>query len=387
MTMEAGWQIIYIGGISISLFLFIILIGKQKKTTADKILSTWLFFALVHLIIIAGYASGFIYKTPVLIGWELPLPFLHGPFLYLYILFLSGQQRYHGFRHLLHFIPAVSAALFLAFIIPEVQLSPSALSDFTPLFRGIVTGIMISGVIYVILSLRLLYRHRKNIVGQFSNTDRITLNWMRYLIAGMGIIWIVVIFTQSARTVYIAVALFIFFIGYFGIRQANIFSNPVSAHEVLLPSILEPGDQPEETDTVPETAGRIKYEKTKLEETKASEIQAKLAVLMKEEECYKDPELTLGDLAKMLDVLPGTLSQVINSKEGKNFYDYINTLRVEAFKKLLLRPESRQYTLLALAFECGFNSKSSFNRNFRKITQMSPSGYVKQQRIEIQLED
>jgi len=385
--MAAGWQIIYISGVSISLFLFIMLISKQKKTIADKILSTWFFFALVHLILIASYASGFIYKIPALIGWELPLPFLHGPFLYLYILFLSGQQRNYGFRYLLHFIPSLLAALLLAFIIPAARLDTSALSDFTPLFKGIVVCIMISGVVYVTLSLRLLYRHRQNIVGQFSNTDKITLNWMRYLISGMGIIWIVVIFIPSAQAVYIAVALFIFFIGYFGIRQAGIFSNPASMHEVLLPTVLEVDNQPEETEIIIETADRIKYEKTKLEETKASEIQAELTALMKEQECYKDPELTLGDLAKMLNILPGTLSQVINSKEGKNFYEYINTLRVEAFKELLLQPESRQYTLLALAFECGFNSKTSFNRNFRKITQMSPSSYVKQQQIEIQLGD
>lgn len=384
--MATGWQLIYVAGISISLFLFIMLISKRQKTGADKILSIWLFFALVHLIFIAWYASGLAYKTPDLVGWELPLPFLHGPFLYLYILFLSCQ-RHHKWLYLLHFIPAILVAIILAFVLPEVHSSTYALSAFTPLFHGMVTAIMISGVVYVILSLILLSRHQRNIAGQFSNTDKITLSWMRYLISGMSVIWIVVIFIQSAQALYIAVALFIFFIGYFGIRQTGIFSNTSLPHEVLLPAVLETAAQPKKADHITETADRIKYEKTKVDENKASEIQAELLVLMKEQECYKDPELTLGDLAGILNITPGILSQVINSREGKNFYDYINTLRIEAFKQLLLQPESRQYTLLSLAFECGFNSKTSFNRNFKKITGMSPSVYARNQKIDIPSEN
>lgn len=384
--MATSWQLIYVAGISISFFLFIILISKQRKTIADKILSIWFFFALLHLIFIACYACGLVYKTSAFIGWELPLPFLHGPFLYLYILFLSGQQRYK-WNYLFHFIPAVLVAFILAFVLPEVHSSTSALSAFKPLFQGMVAAIMVSGVVYVIVSLLLLKKHQRNIVGQFSNTDKITLNWMRYLISGMAMIWIVVIFIQSVQALYIAVALFIFFIGYFGIRQVGIFSNSLSPHEVLLPTDLEIASPPEKTGIPSEESDYIKYEKTKVSEDKASEIQAKLIDLMKENECYKDPELTLGDLAGMMDIPPGTLSQVINSKEGKNFYDFVNTLRIEAFKQLLLQPESKQYTLLSLAFECGFNSKTSFNRNFKKSTGMSPSTYIKSLKINIESGD
>lgn len=384
--MATSWQLIYVAGISISLFLFIILISKQKKTIADKILSIWLFFALLHLVFIACYACGLVNKTSAIAGWELPLPFLHGPFLYLYIVFLSGQQRYK-WNYLFHFIPAVLVALILAFILPEVHSSTSALFAFKPLFQGMVAAIMVSGVVYVIVSLLLLKKHQRNIVGQFSNTDKITLNWMRYLISGMAMIWMVVIFIQSVQALYIAVALFIFFIGYFGIRQVGIFSNTLSPHEVLLPTDLKIASQTEKNSIPSEESDYIKYEKTKVSEDKASEIQAKLINLMKENEYYKDPELTLGDLAGMMDIPPGTLSQVINSKEGKNFYDFVNTLRIEAFKQLLLQPESKQYTLLSLAFECGFNSKTSFNRNFKKITGISPSTYVKSLKMNLEPRD
>ena len=75
---------------------------------------------------------------------------------------------------------------------------------------------------------------------------------------------------------------------------------------------------------------------------------------------------------------PNYLSQVINEVEGINFYDYVNRLRVEEFKRLLSLPENQRFTLLALAYDCGFNSKSAFNRCFKKTTGLSPSEYAKQ---------
>jgi AraC-like DNA-binding protein len=96
------------------------------------------------------------------------------------------------------------------------------------------------------------------------------------------------------------------------------------------------------------------------------------------EKLFTEPELTLTDLSSRLGVHSNYLSQVINEAEGVNFYDYINLLRIDEFKRLVLLPENQKYTLLALAFECGFNSKSAFNRCFKKATELSPSEYVKQ---------
>lgn len=87
---------------------------------------------------------------------------------------------------------------------------------------------------------------------------------------------------------------------------------------MIRPIVLESDVLPA-AESVSEAADHIKYEKTKLEDSKAIEIQERLTLLMKEKECYKDSELTLGDLAKMLDIQPGMLSQVVNSKEGKIF--------------------------------------------------------------------
>jgi AraC-like DNA-binding protein len=83
-------------------------------------------------------------------------------------------------------------------------------------------------------------------------------------------------------------------------------------------------------------------------------------------------------------VNPNTLSQVINSREGKNFYDYINLLRIADFKEQIQQPESQKYSLLGLATQCGFNSKTTFNRNFKKATGLSPTEYLAKNNISLQ---
>ncbi|MFM9987939.1 helix-turn-helix domain-containing protein [Flavobacterium sp.] len=128
---------------------------------------------------------------------------------------------------------------------------------------------------------------------------------------------------------------------------------------------------------------KIKYEKSKINSDEVSAIQKKLNVLIQTEKTYTDPELTLSDLAQKISVHPNTLSQIINSVEQKNFYEYINDLRVEEFKKLIAVPENQKFTLLSLAFESGYNSKTAFNRNFKKNTGHSPSDYLKQMNISL----
>ena len=97
---------------------------------------------------------------------------------------------------------------------------------------------------------------------------------------------------------------------------------------------------------------------------------------------YLDPELDLAKLSALVDLNPKQVSHTINRSFSKNFYEYINSYRVEAFKQLASDPENKKLTLLGLAFECGFKSKSTFNDAFKKTTGKTPSQYVNQQKKE-----
>jgi TolB-like protein/AraC-like DNA-binding protein/Tfp pilus assembly protein PilF len=101
--------------------------------------------------------------------------------------------------------------------------------------------------------------------------------------------------------------------------------------------------------------------------------------LMKEGEIYLDATITLRHLAEQLDMQPNKLSWLLNEKIGKNFNEYINAFRLIAFKEKALNPNNSNITLLGLAYESGFNSKTVFNVYFKKMEGMTPKSWVKAQ--------
>lgn len=374
---------LYFSSVIVSIYLLLLLIGKPDKTTADKILIIWQLFATLHLADLYFVISGHYHQFPYLLGWSGVFPLVHGPFLYLYILHLTAKKK-PAPMWLLHFLPVVLISIcWLPFLLLHPQEKIRVFDNGLPAFSylAIFTNItiIISGVSYITASAILLYKFKRQLKEEFSNTEKISLNWLRYLIGGMGIIWLFVVFYQTPQTIYLSASLFICFIGFFGVRQKAIFKSPG-------PSI---GMETEKEEPVPIAvsqpivvevpAARIKYKGSSLTEVDALKIQEQLNELMDQERLYTNPELTLGEVARLLQVHDAILSQVINSKFDQSFYDYINFLRVEAFKKVVAAPGSKSYTLLSIAFECGFNSKSSFNRNFRKFTGQQPSAYLKDQ--------
>ena len=104
---------------------------------------------------------------------------------------------------------------------------------------------------------------------------------------------------------------------------------------------------------------------------------SKLRQLMETEKLYLNPDLNLSILAESLHMKPRQLSSMINQNCDQNFYDLVNSYRVEAFKVRLQSTDRDKLSLLGHAYECGFYSKSTFNHVFKKITQLTPSEYLK----------
>jgi len=391
---------LYLTGIVITIFLVILLTGKKNKTRADRILIVWLCVIAFHLVLFYLFITGKIYNYPVLMG-HLPYPLLHGPLLFLYTAELTGQRGKNRIAWPLHFIPVIILYLFL---IPFFSLSPAEKinvyrhkgAGYEGLIQVCFVATVISGIAYIAASLFLLRRYKKSIKNEFSNIEKINLAWLRYLIYGLAVIWIAIIFGSDPVVFGIAVV-FVFFLGYFGIRQVGIFTTAHPRTDKLQTFPLTPIAKDSNIPIYPEQsqyatamqleinaiASKVKYEKSGLGEQQAGRIYEQLVTCMSDQKLFSDSELTLAALANALDVHPNHLSQVINSYEGKSFYDYINFHRVEEFKRLAPLPGNRNYTLLSLAFECGFNSKTSFNRNFKKATGVSPSEYIQQLNISL----
>lgn len=365
---------LYLTGIIITFFLVVILASKKNKSQADKILAFWLFCTGFHLFLYYLHYKNDFASFPFLLGFELPMPLLQGPFLYLYTSSLTNQNQNRKFNFL-HFLPFGIAVLFLIpfFALPfqeKLNVFQNEGKGYENLILILYGAILLSGIVYALLSLKKLSKHQKTISETFSSTEKINLRWLQYLILGSSIIWIIVIFYED-EYIFSFVVFYLIFIGYFGIKQVGIFTNQSIAENAVLNI---PSTQNIEIEN---TSEKIKYEKSGLNASDLQFIHQRLTEIMTNEKLYKNPDLTLTELSQKLNIHPNILSQVINSAEGKNFYDYINLQRIEEFKKQILLPENKKFTLLSVAFECGFNSKTAFNRNFKKATGISPSEYLK----------
>jgi len=370
-------EVIFISGIFMSLFIVILLLTKKRKTLADKILAVWIAVIAIHLVGFYYNQIGYWEKYPHLIGITAPVPLFHGPLLYLYSLYaLRGEQRIRAVDYL-HFIPGMFAYLymfkffFLYSASEKIQVDKGEINDFHAFSVVLLIAILISGLVYAVLSYSLTLKYGNKLKERFSFSEGISLKWLRYCIVSIGLFFLLAVIVFLLRDglnysfpfnpeyiFYSILIIFIFYIGYFGIKHENIFVN------IPLP---ENGETNQE-------ASITKYKNSGMSAEIASELHEKLLKFMEEKKPYLNPRLSLSDLSRELDISSNQLSQIINHQAGVNFHDFINKYRVAEF--LINANSNQNFSLLGLALDAGFNSKSSFNYIFKKQKGISPSQYL-----------
>lgn len=398
-------------GLGIDFLLILLLISKRGKTLADRILLVWLILIGCHLLLFALSLQPItIHNIHWLLGTSIPFPMLHGPMLYLYTAAMTNMLPAKRSLLILHFFPALLGVLLFAPVFFKSAVEKMAFLNGdgkeyeTANFIRIIL-LQVSGFVYVIWCLLLLQKHKKNIRQEFSYEEKINLNWLRYFIYGLAAIWIIIVLTRSDYYIFAGVVLFIVFLGYFGIQQVGIFTptqfikldqqtqvdiqvSSRSKESFAQPTLDDIIVKANTGSTTPESIEiqneaeaveyrpRKKYANSGVTAEMGNEIHQRLIHFMDTEKLFTEPDLSLSMLSEIIKVHPNYLSQVINEKEGKTFFEYINSLRITEFKRLVASPTSRQFTIISLAYDCGFNSKSSFNKNFRKVTGLSPSDYL-----------
>lgn len=378
-------NLLYLSGIILAFFLSILLVTKTNKSRADYILMVWLAFCGFHLTTFYLIFTDQVNLHPHLVSLGVPLPIIHGPFLFLYTSYQTSNKPFK-FSELWHFLPLLIFFIWFAdfYLLSNAEKITVYRAQGNPYADDLVYFvyfIYVTGTIYILMSAYRLVIYRKNLVNQFSNIEKINFNWLMYLIIWLGLIWVVVIFVQLDEFIFAIASLLILWMGYFGIKQVRVFSqiNPLEE----LPDVnvrtlgIKTYDDERDTSLGEDLPVTQKYQKSILSDADIQHIYQRLKILMDTEKPFLDPDLTLSDLAAALHTHPNYLSQVINTCEEKNFYDLVNLKRIEEFLKLSTEPASQQFTLLANAFACGFNSKASFNRNFKKYTGATPSEYLK----------
>lgn len=373
---------IFIAGISIGLFISALLLVKKNKTKSDYILLLWMLLNSIHIGFFYLMFSGKLYDYPHLLGLQFALPLLHGFMLYLYVATVTYQTPGKKFYYFFHLLPAIATLIYLIpfFILPsaeKIAIFKSGGKGYELFQQILLYLVFLSGIVYVIWSSILLRLHKKRIRDEFSNLEDVNLNWLRFLVIGLGTVWTLVILIQNDTLIFLAVSVFVILVGFFGIQQKNIFK---TVESIALTPDIQTVKEPEDESPKADNESKKKYKSSGLSEEKSAHYYAQLTELVSEEKVYTDPDLSLSALASRLDIPANYLSQIINDKESKTFYDYINSFRIEEFKRLISIPKNQDFTLMAMAYDCGFNSKSSFNRYFKKITGLTPSQYLKAQK-------
>jgi AraC-like DNA-binding protein len=313
--------------------------------------------------------AGLYMQFPHLQRIGLPVLFLFGPLFYFYVKVLTDRTITLQRKDLLHGIPfLLFVALMTPFYLSSTEAKIAAIAEMKQ-FTGAAPFLIVATLqvvqifLYLFAVRKVLVQYNLRIRKTQSSLDRINLRW---LWTGTTLYLVVFAFIQVLTTlqavgiptvelyrtsVPIIVTAIIYGLGYLGLRQPEIFS-------------------PTE-----ELAAGKKYEKSPLTPDSTRAHTLRLQEFMSSSKPYLNSELTLPVLADRLGIPAYQLSQVINESLGVSFFDFVNRYRVDEAKRLLQDPVRKTYTVLAIAEEAGFNSKSAFNATFKKLAGMTPSEF------------
>ncbi len=363
-------------GVSTILFLIVLLLNRLKEKVANKILVIIL-CALFFLFLSFGVQfinKGYINHLFLSLGTI--TPYLLGPSIYFYVNAIY-KNSFNTNSFLKHCIPFI--IILLLFSIPSVLfLKHVTEAGINSLLIGsvIIALGMPYLLFYLIQSYKAVKKYKEEIKHNYSSFKNIDLKWLLLWIKGFILFFIIDllsgIFIYSSHEInygmffnIIYLAFLIFYIGYFGLNQPHIF-------------LLATSTPLEQT-----KVSKHKEIKTNLnsaldcDSSETIKIKTTLNTLFEEEHIFKNQQISLKELAELLNITDKRLSAILNTCLHTNFYEYVNKKRIAHFKKLVEEGNSENLTLLALAFDAGFNSKATFNRVFKLYEGVTPLQYKK----------
>ena len=370
------FRFIYLLGVVNAIFFSILIFKKAKRSQADVMLGLWLLVLSVQLLI------PFIYlidesKTFRIAGYESMILAYHSIFLYNYIILITGEKV--SLRRILkNFLPAFIVTVYFIIVLvtltheERVQLFKADLEGMPLKLWGSFIGVLSCLEIYLGLSFIKLRRHKKKVLQLYSYRDNIDLFWLWKLLMTFSIIYafdmaLAVVFYFIGTPLYFGdfifyglMVVFIFFLGYWGWQQGTIFSHDNGYSEI------EEKEPINEKNINVSNSSLVKSEEGKL-----------LEKIMEERKLFLNQSLSLNDLTNETNLPPHQLSKIIHHDFGMNFFEFVNRYRVNYFKEIVNDTQYQHYTILAIAFECGFNSKASFNRIFKEYTGLTPGEFRK----------
>lgn len=294
----------------------------------------------------------------------LPLQFslALGPFIYFYILKTTKPNHLFSWKDLLHFAPILSEQFMLILEITKSIGKPIYnTTTFQQINLALHLAAFISVVIYLCLSFRLIESYYQGLkFNTWGDRNRLGLRWLHRSLKAFGILWLSWIPFTAINYFYYHTAsgIYAYYPLYLLITVAMI---RIAAIAFLKPGSMPPIDTP----IIPKPTISVVFK----------EKGRWLKKAMEDGRFYQEPDLSLGTLAEKLNIHPHELSKIINGTFGKNFNDFVNEYRILEVTQKMQDSRFDRLTVLGIAFDSGFNSKSTFNRTFREITGKSPAVY------------
>ena len=347
------------------LFTLFLVTTKKGKQLSNRFLALFLFSKCMGIVNYLLYRLDI--QNPHVYFILVPFAFLWGPSLLFYI----KSKVYKNFlllrSHIFHLVPFAAASIYFILvyhtrglehkieILNQARTSGSAAQDI------FIVVLHLTIACYLYVCVRTLRRYKNHLRNIYSNLTKSSFSWLQKVLVGFILIWILDVFAyvlvhlsisdSVIRSVTLALTfVFVNLVVFLGLREPDIFNG---------------------------VEHKRRYQLSPLTNEEKQKYLEQLQEYVRREKPYLDPDLTVDKLAKRVRISSRYMSQVINESLGLNFYDFINGYRVEAAKALITDETAKQRTIMELLLDAGFNTKSVFNRVFKKHTGKTPTEFKK----------
>lgn len=352
------------------LFFSVVFMAVKRKHKKANVVFSLVMFAISYNIFDFGFTlnSGFFLHFPHLLRTSSPIMFIIFPLMYLYVKIVTTHEKAENRIKFYHYIPALVIFLInLSFYIKsgdeKIMLTRALLdSQYRPLAINLLYPLFLCQALpYLVFAGKTIKRVHKWIMDNYSSMVKLNLNWLKYIVVtlimtliAMGVLFLFSFFMPEFAKYYhlIPVAVSVFSLGF-------IFKALLQPAIVLGREFIPGDDKQDRNNLYPNMDHQLN--------------KKKLENLMEKQKIFRDPDISLTALAEKMNVRRNYVSFLINELYNLSFYDFINRHRVEEVTAKLQKDSSSN--LLHIAFNAGFNSKTTFNVTFKKYTGMTPTQY------------
>ncbi|WP_233636036.1 helix-turn-helix domain-containing protein [Hymenobacter setariae] len=318
-------------------------------------------------------------QYPSLGGWLEVTRLAMAPAFYLSVVQFTAPNRSWQWRDALHFLPWLS---FLVLMLPALLgLGPVGMARLPGgVWRTLVFAApKVQAIGYWLAAYLTLQQHQRQLLQLTAQPELVNLQWLKQVLWGLALLvglWLNELFFHLGWVLMLTPLGYlgaVFYLAYYALRQREVFAFPAPVRAEIQELWQE--DVPQLPDLAPSSP-----KQARLSPSQVAYWQQQLSQLLETQKVYLEADLSLPTLAQRAGLSTHELSYVLNEGFGVNFFQFINAYRVAEAQRLLASAQHQHLSMVGIAFEAGFSSKTTFNTTFKKVTGLTPSQFLQQVR-------